>query len=66
MDVSVVACNKYDEELALNSLRKCLDEIGGLDFDGYGNLVLTRARLKVSLPEAEVKDDEEEELDAVS
>jgi len=38
-----------------------VEKIGGLDFDGYGNPVLTHARLKVSLPEAEVKVEEEEE-----
>lgn len=40
-----------------------VEKIGGLDFDGYGNLVFTTARLKASLPEPEIKneDDEEEE-----
>ena len=45
MDVSVVACNKYDEELALNSLRKCLDEIGGLDFVKSGMKIAIKANL---------------------
>lgn len=39
-----------------------VEEIGGLDFDGYGNPVFTYARLKASVPEAEApKADEEEE-----
>ena len=38
-----------------------VEKIGGLDFDGYGNLVLTHAKLKVSVPEAEAPSNEEEE-----
>ncbi len=36
-----------------------VEEIGGLDYDGYGNPVFTTARLKADLPEANVNDDEE-------
>lgn len=38
-----------------------VEEIGGLDFDGYGNPVFTCARLKASVPEAEAPKTEEDE-----
>ena len=38
-----------------------VDEIGGLDFDGYGNPVFTYARLKADIStEADLKKDEED------
>ena len=36
-----------------------VEDIGGLDFNGYGNPVFTGARLKADIPEAPVKEDEE-------
>ncbi len=35
-----------------------VEELGGVDFDGYGNPVFTCARLKASMPEAEAKEEE--------
>ena len=36
-----------------------VEELGGLDYDGYGNPVFTTARLKADIPEAVVKKDED-------
>lgn len=37
-----------------------VEKIGGLDFDGYGNLVLTHAKLRASIPEAEAPKSKED------
>lgn len=45
LDVSVVACDAYEPELAKAALRKVLEPLGGLDFVKPGDRVVVKANL---------------------